>query len=156
MCTRCRGAYIAATILVAAHAVAVITADDSDPGIQYRGTWTHNPWGRQDVNHWSTVTFTNASGSTATYTFQGDWEGVEPCDTTLTDLHITTNTARTAIAAFGAFEMSGTFNVHSSYSVGGGPSTDFVQYEYGQKFFQSDTLPDEEHTLVITNLGEEF
>ena len=163
MCTRCRGAYIAAAILVAAHAATVITVDDSDPDIQHRGTWTHNPWGRQDVNHWSTVTFTNASGSTATYTFQGEWEGVEPCDRTLTDLHTTTTyTAGTAIAVFGAFEMSGTYNVHSSYSVDSGPATDFVpadtfvQYEYGQKFFQSDTLSDEEHTLVITNLGEEF
>ena len=59
----------------------------------------------------------------------------------------------TAIAVFGTFEMSGTFNVHSSYSIDGGQATDFlpadtfVSYQYNQKFFQSDTLSNEEHTL---------
>ena len=58
--------------------------------------------------------------------------------------------------------MSGTFNVHSSYSIDGGTATDFipantfVSFQYNQKFFQSDTLSNDEHTLLITNLGEEF
>ena len=62
---------------------------------------------------------------------------------------------------FGAFETL-TFDVHSSYGVDDGPATDFVpadtfvSFKYGQKFFQSETLSDnDEHALVITNLGEE-
>ncbi|KAM5546328.1 hypothetical protein V8D89_000454 [Ganoderma adspersum] len=134
-----RRAYTAAIFLVPARATPTITVDDGDPSIEYHGAWTHDPWGNQSVNYGSSVTFTNSSGSTATYRFQG-----------------------TAIAVFGTFEMSGTFNVHSSYSIDGGAPTDFVpadtfvSFQYNQKFFQSDTLPDEEHTLVITNLGEEF
>lgn len=67
------------------------------------------------------------------------------------------------MSAFGAFETTGTFNVRFSYSVDGGPTTYFApadtfgSFEYSQRFFQSETFSgSEEHTLVITNLGEEF
>ncbi|PIL28497.1 hypothetical protein GSI_08535 [Ganoderma sinense ZZ0214-1] len=140
MRARRRGACVLGTLLVTARAMATtVTVDDGDPGIEYRGAWTHNPWGNQSVNYGSSVTFTNTSGSTATYRFQG-----------------------TAIAVFGAFEMSGTYNVHSSYSIDDGTATDFIPadtfvvFQYNQKFFQSGTLSNDEHTLVITNLGEEF
>ena len=52
--------------------------------------------------------------------------------------------------------------MHSSYSIDGGPATDFipastvVKPAYRQKFFASDTLTNGEHTLVITNLGKEL
>lgn len=38
MHTRCRGAYVAAAFLVAARITPVVMVDDSDPGIEYRGT----------------------------------------------------------------------------------------------------------------------
>ena len=52
--------------------------------------------------------------------------------------------------------------MHSTYSIDGGPACNFipantiVHASYHQKFFQSDTLLDGEHTLIITNKGREF
>ena len=69
---RCCKMYTASILLVTARAGPTITVDDGDPSIEYHGAWTHNPWGNQSVNYGSSVTFTNASGSTATYKFQGE------------------------------------------------------------------------------------
>ena len=67
--------FTAAILLVTARAIPTITVDDGDPSIEYHGAWTHNPWGNQSVNYESSVTFTNASGSTATYKSQGESGG---------------------------------------------------------------------------------
>ena len=68
----------------------------------------------------------------------------------------------TGIAVFGAFEVPGTFAMHSTYSIDSGTAVDFlpastiVTPSYRQKFFQSGNLSNGEHTLVITNGDKEF
>ena len=70
--------------------------------------------------------------------------------------------AGTAITLYGMFQTTDTSNINSSYSIDGGNSTDFapvqstVSAKYRQKLFQSDTLSDEGHTLVITTGGQSF
>ncbi|KAM5545325.1 hypothetical protein V8D89_000938 [Ganoderma adspersum] len=135
MPTQCRGAGFVAMLLLAAHATQTVMVDDGDPGIEYRGPWVHNPIADpKDLNYGGSVTLTNATGSTATYRFSG-----------------------TVIAVFGAFEVAGTFAMHSTYSIDGGPAVDFlpastiVTPSYRQKFFQSDTLSDGEHTRITVD-----
>ncbi|TBU41625.1 hypothetical protein BD309DRAFT_964879 [Dichomitus squalens] len=49
-----------------------IYVDDSDPGIQYHGSWIHSPISDpENFNYAGSVTFSNTSGDTATYTFTG-------------------------------------------------------------------------------------
>ena len=63
---------VAAAYLVVARATQTIMVDDGDPGIEYRGAWVHNPIeDPKDFNYGGSVTFTNATGSTATYRFAG-------------------------------------------------------------------------------------
>ncbi|KAI0738917.1 hypothetical protein C8Q80DRAFT_217984 [Daedaleopsis nitida] len=56
----------------------------------------------------------------------------------------------------------GTFDFRSQYSIDGGPSTQFVppttypQWLYRRPFFLSGDISSGAHTLVITNLGEQF
>ena len=63
---------------------------------------------------------------------------------------------------FGAFEVVGTFDMHSTYSIDSGTPTDFLPAEtvvrplYRQKFYQSGMLSNGDHTLVITNAAQEF
>ncbi|KAI1788038.1 hypothetical protein LXA43DRAFT_670403 [Ganoderma leucocontextum] len=160
---RCIEGYAAAAaFLVVARATATITVDDGDPGIQYHGTWVHNLINDpKDLNYGGSVTFTNVSGSTATYKFTGESESGRAPHGEIEHTR-TGTTAGTAIAVFGAFEVAGTFSMHSTYSIDGGPATDFipasttVRAAYRQKFFQSGTLSDGEHTLVIANVGREL
>ena len=77
MRTRCLGAYLAAIFLVAVRATTTVWVDDDDPGIEYRGDWIHNPISDpKDFNYGGSMTFTNVSGSTATYKFRGESEKV--------------------------------------------------------------------------------
>ena len=81
---RClRVCFAAATLLVtarattttatAAAATTTFMVDDSDPSIEYHGSWVHSPIeDPKDLNYGATVTFTNATGSTATYGFRGE------------------------------------------------------------------------------------
>ena len=73
MRTRGTVTYVAAAFLAAARATQTIMVDDGDPGIEYRGSWVHNPvQDPKDLNYGGSVTFTNATGSTATYRFAGE------------------------------------------------------------------------------------
>ena len=68
---RRQGLGVAAIFLIATDAAQASIVDDVDPGIEYHGTWVHNHI--QDVKdlYGGSVTFTNTSGSTATYRFSG-------------------------------------------------------------------------------------
>ncbi len=75
MRSQCLEACIGAIFLVAARATSTIMVDDSDPGIEYRGAWVHNPIDDpKDLNYAASMTFTNVSGSFATYKFRGELE----------------------------------------------------------------------------------
>ena len=55
-----------------ARAAAPGMVDDSDPGIQYHGSWIHNPISDpENFNFAGSVTFSNTSGDTASYKFVG-------------------------------------------------------------------------------------
>ena len=66
-------AYVATALLVVVRATQTVMVDDGDPGIEYRGSWVHNPIeDPKDFNYGGSVTFTNVSGSIATYKFAGE------------------------------------------------------------------------------------
>ncbi|KAM5545324.1 hypothetical protein V8D89_000937 [Ganoderma adspersum] len=135
-----QGTCIAAISLVGVVRAATITADDNNAAIEYRGTWVRKTLGGPvgaDLEH--SYMFTNTSGSTATYKFQG-----------------------TAISLYGMFQTTDTSNINSTYSIDRNEATDLAPVksnasaEYCQKLFQSDTLSDEGHTLVIAITGQDF
>ena len=63
---------------------------------------------------------------------------------------------------FGAFPVAGTFNIRSTYSIDGGtpqellPANTITTPTFHQRFFEVDTLSDDEHTLIITNTGQDY
>ena len=72
-----------AILLVGSHATRNTIVDDVDTGIEYRGAWVKNAIQNPNPNDFAggSVTFTNTTGSTATYRFAGesyigdsDWE----------------------------------------------------------------------------------
>ncbi|KAM5545308.1 hypothetical protein V8D89_000921 [Ganoderma adspersum] len=138
MRTPYRGRYAAVIILLAARATSGQRVGNDDPGIEYRGLWVHNTFSDDDSRPEALVG-TNVSGSTATYSFRG-----------------------TGISVFGAFPVAGTFNIRSTYSIDGGTPKDLLPADtittptFHQKFFEVDTLSDDEHTLVITNAGQDY
>ncbi|OBZ65296.1 hypothetical protein A0H81_14721 [Grifola frondosa] len=116
---------------------AVILVDDSDPRITYAGTWTFNPPPGNMIQYNDTVTLTRELGAAATFSFTG-----------------------TAISVYGTRGPTGTYTWNATYSIDGGPPWFFADENpldtqmYRVKFFASSLLPDAQHTLLITNIGD--
>ncbi|PIL28496.1 hypothetical protein GSI_08534 [Ganoderma sinense ZZ0214-1] len=133
----CQAGHAASRTLIAARTTSGQRVGNNDPGIQYSGAWVRKSF--SDDPTLEALIGTNVSGSTASYNFKG-----------------------TGISVYGAFPLVGTFSLHSSYSIDKGKATVYLPPDtiksptFHQPFFQSDTLPNEEHTLVITNAGEEY
>ena len=146
----------------------IVTIDDADSTIEYHGFWIPNP-GVPDTpmnNYGGTLTFSNASGSTATVSFTGE---PSRCDAGLRHRVLTAavrailelDGAGSKVAVYGAYNV-GTFDMNAHFTIDDGeptgwfpPSTN-TQWQYRRQYFQSAEIPNGEHTLVITNLGDQF
>ncbi|KAJ3473629.1 hypothetical protein NLI96_g12906 [Meripilus lineatus] len=109
--------------------------DDRDPQIRYNGTWELK--GVQ-AEYQSTTSLNNIPGGTASLTFSG-----------------------VQVAVYGS-RTSGTYFTRSTYVMDGDNPTVFTAPPessstiYGIQFYNSGTLPNTEHTLIITNYGYWF
>lgn len=69
------------TLLYSLHLArgAILTIDDADPRIQYTGAWVPNTGGDpQQLNYMATLTYSNVTGTVASFQFTGEhnpvWE----------------------------------------------------------------------------------
>ncbi|KAI0327424.1 hypothetical protein GY45DRAFT_1327650 [Cubamyces sp. BRFM 1775] len=120
---------------------AKVTIDNTDSSIRYFGQWSRTTIAGdpQEKNYMGTLSYSNVSGSTATYTFTG-----------------------TAISVFGGFGPDGTYKMQSQYTIDDGSPTVFTPpsevkvEQHRVLFFESPQLSPSQHVLVIKNLGEQF
>ncbi|KAI0767848.1 hypothetical protein C8Q74DRAFT_984680 [Fomes fomentarius] len=118
---------------------ATAAIDDSDPRVHYSGSWTRIA--KADPQNWqSTLTYSNVSSAQAMYTF----------------------TWAVQVMVMGAFPRAGTFAMRSKYMIDNEhpvffePAGTIRVPQFRQKFFVSNPISPQDHTLTITNLGEEF
>ncbi|KAM5545374.1 hypothetical protein V8D89_000987 [Ganoderma adspersum] len=115
--------------------------DDFDRTVIYHGPWTigANIPDEAALNWDSTLHYSNISGATATLKFTG-----------------------TSIAVYGSLHPPGRYNMQSLYSIDGQPPFTFIPNRDVQTaihqslFYSSLQFPYREHTLVVTNLGEQL
>ncbi|KAJ8472996.1 hypothetical protein ONZ51_g8152 [Trametes cubensis] len=120
---------------------ATVTIDNTDVNIVYAGTWSFTTIAGdpQEKNYMGTLSYSNISGSTATYVFTG-----------------------TAVSVFGGFGPDGTYRMQSQYTIDRGsptvltPPREVKVEQHRVLFFTSPQLSLSEHTLVIENRGEQF
>ena len=133
--------------------------DDFDHTVKYHGTWTDGKSIPDDVSqNWdSTLHYSNISNSTATLKFTGELSNLlQPPEATA---HARSGTS---IAVFGSVHPPGVYNMQSLYSVDGQPPFTVipnrdVQTSLHQTLcYSSPQFPYGEHTLVVTNLGEQL
>ncbi|KAI0708220.1 hypothetical protein C8Q76DRAFT_799516 [Earliella scabrosa] len=118
-----------------------VVIDDADPRIQYTGTWIRNPDADpMKLNYDGTLSLSNTPHSNATLTFEGAIQ----------------------VAVVGSFPLIGTHAMKSQYTIDGTNLTQYwppntvVRPIHQQRFFLSEMLSTDKHTLVITNAGEAF
>ncbi|KAJ3505742.1 hypothetical protein NMY22_g17474 [Coprinellus aureogranulatus] len=112
----------------------LLALDDRDATIVYSTGWGQ-AGSANEFN--STTTFTNTVGATAKVTFYG-----------------------TKITVFGTIAGSLVRKPTSTYQIDSGTTTTFegdpgLTTKFNQAFFESPTLPAGEHTLTITNTGDD-
>ena len=104
---------------------------------------------------------TNVSGSTATYSFRGELERTGSGDEIEHEKPNITITG-TGISVVGALPVTGTFSIHSTHTIDGGaakelpPADTSTMLTIHLSSSEVDTLRDGEHTLVITNTGQDY
>ncbi|PIL28487.1 hypothetical protein GSI_08525 [Ganoderma sinense ZZ0214-1] len=115
-----------------------LIVDDWDPSLQWVGGWIG--FKDEPPPSWDrTLTWSNISSSTVTFTFTG-----------------------TSVEVFGALRPVGVWSMQSQYAIDGGSPTTFVlpqevsQEAYNQSFYRSGALSAGTHTLKVTNLGTQL
>ena len=133
--------------------------DDFDHMVTYDGAWTDGANIPDDVSkNWdSTLHYSNISGATATLKFTGELSNLlRPLETAA---H---RPLGTSIAVYGSLHPPGRYNMQSLYSIDGQPPFTFIPKRDVQTaihqslFYSSPQFPYGEHTLVVTNLGEQL
>ncbi|KAI0331684.1 hypothetical protein GY45DRAFT_1322048 [Cubamyces sp. BRFM 1775] len=131
------------TLLIAVHVSlgASDVIDDSDPRIQYNGSWISHAQ-LNTTQYWAgTATYSNDSGATATVTFTG-----------------------ISVNVRGAYTPAGASSMHSLYTLDGRdppveftpPNSTVTEEAFRVAFYTSGPIPYGTHVLVIKNLGEQF
>ena len=132
--------------------------DDSDPGVQYDDLWTNGDDIPDDTSlNWDgTLHYSNISGATAILNFTGELSRLRPI---VTYAH---RWPGTSIAVFGSFHPPGRYSMESRYSIDSQPPFAFIPSQevsaptHQTLFYSSPQFLYGQHTLVITNLGEQL
>ena len=134
--------------------------DDFNHTIKYSGAWTDEKNILDDVSsNWdSTLHYSNISGAKATINFTGELDNLLMPPTGFHAHRL----LGTSIAVYGSFHPPGRYNMVSQYSIDGQlpytftPNPTVLVAIHRSLFYSSPQLPYGEHTLVVTNLGEQL